>query len=178
MEPRPVKYQGPSWSWAGINGPVCLHDCGNQFKSSNQLDSCVKVIDCRIQFRDTNSKLSDQFGAIESGALVLKGQLRKAKWVRHQNALRGGPLNVRPVRIRADAIEEDFVDANIKSIPVFLLTLALSKYVIKGLVLRKIGNDMYSRLGLFDCYESFHTDMFSKILDWLNDAECGMITIV
>lgn len=69
--PRPNNYQGPSWSWTGINGPIsfllaqsCTRDCR------------AALLNADIKFVNTNAR----YGSVRQGILMLKGRLRKASW--------------------------------------------------------------------------------------------------
>ncbi|KAI1414620.1 heterokaryon incompatibility protein-domain-containing protein [Hypoxylon sp. FL1857] len=72
--PRPIDYQGPSWSWTGINGPI-------DFILARACDR-----DCSAQLLDVDIKLVNEYakyGSVQYGILTLKGRLREATW--HRN---------------------------------------------------------------------------------------------
>jgi hypothetical protein len=79
---RPSKYQGPSWSWAGINSPITLHS------RSEQLHKNFKIIKCQVEL-SSKGTMTDidlpKYGAVASGTLEVQGLLRPAKWVPDQS---------------------------------------------------------------------------------------------
>ncbi|KAI0385452.1 heterokaryon incompatibility protein-domain-containing protein [Hypomontagnella monticulosa] len=80
--PRPAIYQGPSWSWVSINGPV-------NFSRARASDR-----DCRAVLVDTKVELVSpyaKYGSIRRGTITLKSRLREAIW--HRN-LTGGLLKL------------------------------------------------------------------------------------
>ncbi|KAI2471527.1 hypothetical protein F4781DRAFT_440170 [Annulohypoxylon bovei var. microspora] len=92
--PRPVHYQGPSWSWTGINGPV-------RFKLARSAER-----DCRAVLFDVDIKLVNEYakyGSVQKGILTLKGRLREVIW--HRNTTEG----VLKLRIGGDPNEETVV---------------------------------------------------------------------
>jgi len=65
---RPAIFQGPSWSWTGINGPVQL-----RYRTDS---SKVSFLDADIGLVNSQAV----YGAIEYGVLGLKGRIRPAIW--------------------------------------------------------------------------------------------------
>lgn len=153
---RPASFQGPSWSWTSVNGPISL-----QTWSPGEFvyhESNLKLIDWNIKLAHEEAP----FGGVVFGHLQVKGLLKPASLV-HDTKLEtqrlkavNGPLYV---SFDEDCLEEEFIDQDGGSTPVYLLSvisLPLShrhgeyrNYGANGLVLRALENHQFSRLGLF-----------------------------
>jgi hypothetical protein len=68
---RPAKYQGPSWSWVGVNSPV---DCFNV--SSENCSACVAVLNVDIQLFEPSAK----YGSVDLGIVHVEGRVAEALW--------------------------------------------------------------------------------------------------
>lgn len=169
LAPRPQEYQGPSWSWAAIDGSITFRTAG----PSGSVDAHFSVVDVHIQPVKSGLDIYDaKFGAVESGRLLLKGKLKAAYWIRPQKMPPGFSLRRNVIRrinysesdpdlsilFRADAIEEEFERADKDHIPVFLLKIferrrspdiVFQSRPPMGLVLRRNGESEYTRLGIF-----------------------------
>lgn len=73
LHDRPKAYQGPSWSWTSINGPVSFPS--GQFNLQRKAELRLHILDSTICLV-TNL---DPYGAVSSGLLRVKGRLRKAR---------------------------------------------------------------------------------------------------
>jgi hypothetical protein len=74
---RPREFQGPSWSWAGIN--VCVFDRVKYSGSTKEHDRfLIKLIDCQIELVSPLTK----FGAVKSGTLLVRGCIKPANWMK------------------------------------------------------------------------------------------------
>lgn len=67
--PRPEQYQGPSWSWVAVNGPVIFLG-----ELSAPASAAVTHVEVRV------SEPAAKYGAVEYGVLGLRGRLRTALW--------------------------------------------------------------------------------------------------
>jgi hypothetical protein len=79
--PRPSEYKDPSWSWAAVNNPIQL--------PPSRLNIAQSFLEIReyptpLQAKGSGADITDtRFNAIEYTALVLKGKLRHAEWIRY-----------------------------------------------------------------------------------------------
>jgi hypothetical protein len=159
LQPRPVKYQGPSWSWAAINSPIsCIDD---DTEAAMWLDDCFQVLDCRVNPQSMRKAQSPLFGAVESGYLVLKGRLRPAELTRLPDNDRGQVIKrskseYSTAKVYLDALEEEFSNSVTNSIPVFLLKMTAPDNfesripVHYGFIFRERLDSNFSRLGVFN----------------------------
>jgi len=76
---RPVEYRAPTWSWASVDGLVtwCDQRWANDFKYTAE----VLSVDVRT--------VSDEFGQVSGGRLVMKGPLPRLSWSNSKNATTG-----------------------------------------------------------------------------------------
>jgi Heterokaryon incompatibility protein (HET) len=152
---RPQSFQGPSWSWTSVNGSVSLDNLSS--------DEFVHH-ESHLELLHWNIKLAHEkapFGGVICGRLWVKGLLRPAYLVYDQKLKIcylegvGGPLHA---SFDKDCLEEVSMD-NSDPTPIYLLSvisLPLSDrsekydaYGAKGLVLRALEKQKFSRLGLF-----------------------------
>jgi hypothetical protein len=199
LQPRPVGYQGPSWSWASVNVPVRLIAIGGE------LDDFFEVLECETKIQAMSREFSvhdASFGAVESGKLVLRGRLQPAEWIRAANladhrqkfAFRKQGVQGSEGRLSGhmypDAIEEEFTHEVTDCIPVFLLKVSNGEE-IQGLVLRRSPQSECSRLGIFGfsrpviASHKYYTNeerserrRIRSDLEWLDDGPVQTITIV
>ncbi len=68
-ERRPEIYQGPSWSWMSVNGPV-------SFSATSTDKTCAKLIRADVSLGDERAS----FGSVSSGLLTLQTRIVKAFW--------------------------------------------------------------------------------------------------
>ncbi|KAF2113578.1 heterokaryon incompatibility protein-domain-containing protein [Lophiotrema nucula] len=76
--PRPHNYQGPSWSWTGIDGPIQFTHRLREFgiHSSYRNDEAYTA-DAELLGHDVTLQVEEApFGAVSSAILTLKGRLR------------------------------------------------------------------------------------------------------
>ncbi|KAK0648540.1 heterokaryon incompatibility protein-domain-containing protein [Cercophora newfieldiana] len=166
LNPRPLEYQGPSWSWTGTNGEV-------DFKYNRA------VREPRLTILDAQTELAvpqAPFGSVKRGHVTVRGRLRKALWfgTSHSNGRtnvlkclsnsdegekEGEPLLI--TKVMPDAIEKEFSASD------FIATQPLEVYLLEfgeltGLGLRGLCGIMlrdasgggsaakrFSRLGVF-----------------------------
>lgn len=192
LKPRSLEYQGPSWSWAAVNGPITITT-----PSLFQVDDSFKVLDCQIRLHSQAPKsgVADKFGAVESGKMVVRGHLQRAELTRGnrvmmpeqtqvlRNRNSKGPEDILPVLMSFDALEEEFAAPDIGFIPVFLLKVGNQEAKeVEGLVLRQKNDTEYSRRGIFEFdemysdYQDLKTEelrdqKYQQDLVWLNDCE-------
>lgn len=197
--PRPLVYQGPTWSWAAVNSPVYLSNSAGE-------DICIEILGCqtRLQGKSAKNTVSDgKYGAVESGIVVLRGRLQPAEWTRRRRSNKSSsPRHYERIRRRDvgdvnstlpaftifDALEEDFAMMDIDVIPIFLLKISSRP---EGLILRPKSNTEYSRVGHFEFHETY-LDSDSRLeeteksrsrryklhSDWLNSGAEQIITLV
>ncbi|KAI1441044.1 heterokaryon incompatibility protein-domain-containing protein [Annulohypoxylon stygium] len=161
--PRPIDYQGPSWSWTGINGPV-------RFRFARFCEQ-----DCRAALLDVDIKLVNayaKFGSVLFGILTMKGRLREAIWCRntskdllklrsreHSQADNSIEITVKYITIYPDTngLEEDIEPSNPTEVSLLEIgncTGSKRRGPI-GLILRALPNEStrsptrFKRLGLF-----------------------------
>ncbi|KAI0113437.1 heterokaryon incompatibility protein-domain-containing protein [Daldinia grandis] len=162
--PRPVRYQGPSWSWTGINGPISFllaRSCGRGCRAE-LLGSDIELVN-----------INARYGSVRRGTLTLKGRLREAIWYKDKT---GGILKLQlGGDSEADVLNEAtwmklmtvFPDTNeaeegtgkLGQIDVSLFEIGncvgLKRRGPLGLILRAVPCDMtclcrrFTRLGLF-----------------------------
>ena len=130
------------------------------------VDRCFEVINSHIQLSAKGARFGtgdSGFGAAGSAELVVTSRLRKAKWVNSDSEpLRYGVEGERllEVSMYPDAVEKDFMEG-INPIPVYPLRIVYKvspEKEISGLVLRKIGDGNFSRLGVFSLRDVFYLD--------------------
>jgi hypothetical protein len=206
LQRRPAEYQGPSWSWVSVNGPVGLSYLRIDHREPRFGDDHFEIFDCQIQFKDKLQEFSsqtNQFGAVKSGTLAVKGRLQQAQWIRNPLMMYSSQRGVirkhsagdegalMGLEMRADAIEDEFSTTDVKFIPIFLLKVTRRPFTA-GLILRHVRDSLYSRLGLFkfslyymdEIYEKpgenfGHRELrFQQELDWLDKGEVQTITII
>jgi hypothetical protein len=152
--PRPHKYQGPSWSWAGIDGPVWFPN------QTRNLECPIDLLDCQWHLKDEKVR----FGAVESASLTVEGHIQLAYWTPSKEEyeddnitfkIRNSEVSI-SANMEADCLEAEFSNTACRHIPVYLLTIKLfvGGEACEGLVLRRLSNDQYSRLGKFNIRNS------------------------
>jgi hypothetical protein len=180
---RPLKYQGPSWSWAAINEPI--DPKGLIMKGDNYFD--FEILDCNISIHKTSASFSvydPSFGAVESASLQLRGGLGPAECTTDEKTLNmqgipvlltkrdhAGQKKSLDTQICLDALEAEFVNRIVGSIPVFLLKVLGP--VPRGLILRHIEGSKFSRLGVFQFRAHARRDV-----EWLNSFPLETITLI
>lgn len=171
FDKRPAKYQGPSWSWVSVDGPVMFLAKPPGERHDPRCSSDLEIIKASIKLRMTHAK----FGAVDSGRLTVKGRLQTAEWAKQgggwdQLRLCPGspdPGNVVALRVFTDAIEADTdgiaTEGKWRTVHLLLVQgprLPAPTYdanpVYSGLMLHRQmgpgssgGNATYSRLGVF-----------------------------
>lgn len=198
--PRPLTYQGPSWSWAGINGHIDLNSCTmagpSEYSSKDftAVDKGFQILDCQVAFHCKGQKKTaipdfdaSKFGSVKSGHLKVRCQLRSAELRRKDKSVAtydnkvsiskpGNLKDVPGVRVLLDCLERE------SCIPVFLVKVITGSQRMRGLLLRKT-EEYYSRIGIFvvdvkalEKHES-KSQGFNEILPWLETGEEHIITI-
>jgi hypothetical protein len=181
---RPAIFQGPSWSWTGINGPVQLRDWAGSSQLSF-LDADIGLVNSQAVY-----------GAVEYGVLGLRGRVRPAIWGGNNRLYHwNGPL------LRFDA-DPDCVETDVPwhpavneageknvSFEIYLLLVRSNERVDKkenitflehaGLILRRSSSPQqgayprFSRLGHFS---SMSSEYALPRPDWKGPEERGMET--
>lgn len=117
--PRPAIYQGPSWSWVAINGPVHFH-----FPETLREDDAE--IRCSLLGHDIDLQLATAaYGAVKSASLVIQGKTRRARWIRGNEPVRGGDFDY--LAYRHDDCPESLTQ-NSSPLPESSLTRMLSEH--------------------------------------------------
>ena len=191
LQPRPLEYQGPSWSWAAINEPILLESRG--VPRDNHVD--VEIVDCNIVIHRASASFSvydPSFGAVESASLKLRGRLGRAEWMydasdgladqvvltKTNDAEQKRELHA---AVYLDALEEEFANGSVGSIPVFLIKIVGP--ITKGLILRHIERSEFSRLGVFLFNNLTGLDekrnvIIRKQIKWLDNSPLETITLI
>lgn len=140
--PRPIHYQGPSWSWTGINGSIEYSGHGGELFAE------VQKVECEPRSTDA------PFGEFISGTLKIRGPSIELDWKYTrandgQHRMDGSQLrHLKGFRAYIDAGEEHWLDAQETDsdwTPVTLLAI----HSRGGIILRKNHDGRLSRLGLF-----------------------------
>ncbi|KAI1172565.1 heterokaryon incompatibility protein-domain-containing protein [Nemania sp. FL0916] len=79
LPPAPTVYQGPSWSWVGVNCQVLL-----VFSRACDRDCRAALLDVDIKLANASAKC----GSVTSAILTLQGKIRRAFWDIGTGALR------------------------------------------------------------------------------------------
>jgi Heterokaryon incompatibility protein (HET) len=128
---RPRVYQGPSWSWVGVNGSITFEDC---------LYACQQGVRPKLETSSIEMDLVDaraRYGAVRRSSIICHVRVRSALWFNElfDNSESGGPaqlllLDARAensedlcVGIEADCLEEAFVDVQDGSISISVLLI-------------------------------------------------------
>ncbi|EON61002.1 hypothetical protein W97_00212 [Coniosporium apollinis CBS 100218] len=187
LTPRPLVYQGPTWSWAAVNSPVYLPTRAGG-------DICIEILGCQTRKSAKYTVSDGRYGAVESGIVVLRGRLQPAEWALSNKFSRerirrrdvGDVNGTLPAFTTFDALEEDFVMMDIDVIPIFLLKVSSRP---EGLILRPKSNTEYSRVGHFE-FDEAHLDLrleetkesrsqrYKMHSDWLDSGAEQIITLV
>jgi hypothetical protein len=193
LKPRPLDYQGPSWSWAAINEPIFATKYPKYRSYTKHVD--MEIVDCEIVIKNGAASFSvydPSFGAVEAASLKLRGRLEKAvceydSESHNKVILRKGdatqPQDKLYAGVNLDALEMEFTDGYAGFIPVFLLVVLVGPEPT-GLILRHIQGAEFSRLGVFDF--DFNRPgrwdrekiITPKQIEWLNSAPVQTITII
>jgi hypothetical protein len=157
---RPQTCQGPSWSWTGITGPITYTEPYCITSIDMKADSSLDFITSEIKLRNEIAP----YGAVEFGHLQGRGRMRPTRWMRGEGCPgKGGQLRLRDTEgwdsalfatFQPDALEDEFVDSAVDSIPVHILDVIqrVPPYCtdsFKGLVLRELQDGRFSRLGVY-----------------------------
>lgn len=157
--PRPETFRAPSWSWAAIDGDPALISLENK--------SCIlEVLECHTELKNPAAP----YGGITGGHLVVRGRLRRAVLSGIKGRIftfAGMPQStkvklatlfhiVEPDREGAeawipmsfDALEQEFQDDADMDIAL-LEVCGHESGASYGLVLRPVGPQRFSRLGVF-----------------------------
>jgi hypothetical protein len=162
--PRPKDFRAPSWSWAAIDGSVHL---AWDVRAGNV---SLQVLECHTKPVFPAAR----YGAVTNGHLVVRGRLRRVvlldldyEGTDYRGLFRirepGGPEFRAPLCL--DAIEQEFSD-NLQQ-PLEIAMLEMYRYgeaTRLGLVLREVGSQKFSRLGLFSQqFDPSYPDEYSKM---------------
>jgi hypothetical protein len=188
---RPKRYQGPSWSWTAINGPVWF--LGNP---RNNDHFCLRDMHCHVCLASPRAP----YGTVHSGELHVTGRLRTAWWTPNVGPGKDFPDNLQLdnidmskktcMRMIPDAIEDERGGTGLQALPVTLLEVSYTGEDgyghefkgPKGLVLWDLGNLRYSRLGVFECHRRFvkapEYNIFEENRRWFDDCQTKRIVII
>lgn len=143
--PRPVEYQGPSWSWTGSNGSIDYSGCSGEICSEVQSVTCEPYSE------------HARFGTFKSGTLKIKGPSIKLDWKYtrpsggQQNSYGSQLRYLRGFQTYVDAGDDHWLDAQESDsdwTPVTLLAINLGG----GIILRENHDGTFSRLGFFQLF--------------------------
>ncbi|OAL31980.1 hypothetical protein AYO22_00850 [Fonsecaea multimorphosa] len=147
---RPEEVRAPSWSWAAVDGEIG--------KFVNMGRPCeLELIDCHVELLSPTAP----YGAVKGGHLTIRGRLRRALLFNvprstAKNDYQGLCHIKEPgqegigsmVPICFDAVEKEFDTSDIINVA-FLKAYGHKSGFCSGLVLRDLGGQRFSRLGLF-----------------------------
>jgi hypothetical protein len=157
---KPLAYQGPSWSWTSINGEVSYADANFRRKEEARLE----LIGCQLELTNRDAP----YGAVRCGRLTVRGRMLPARWMRPGRAILLDfedeyPLRKRDIdgidgvlaaHMEPDALEDEFAETDVDSIPVLLLETSRygrpDEHRSQGLVLRAMEDLLFRRLGTFE----------------------------
>lgn len=167
--PRPSSYQGPSWSWTSVNGAVHFGIC----RKLNDGNINLKVLECSTELQDDRAP----FGAVTSGALVVKGRKLRARWCRTEASeemmdrdvleLEGSDEDMRKsvdVRFSPDAREVEWDEEGRERFDVVLLEIGYeppehrNHHGAIGFALKELEDGFYTRLGIFETSRARQAD--------------------
>lgn len=180
--------QAPSWSWASISGLIFFRPLDTERLARD--------------FGFLGSELENVYGEVQSGTLRFKARLRSAQ---------GEPSDFDMVRCASrgklsgimirDAMEPEYTTHDI--VEVFLLAICSNSVQpasrgrrhqqggtdLRGLVLRNVGPQKYSRLGVFLLkHDSFESSLsrteepvwksYDEQLDWFDEGEVEKFELI
>jgi len=154
MHPRPQAWQGPSWSWISVNGPVEFP----RFKSTGEHEPQIIAIDIEL------ANPADPYGALleGSGRLTVRARMSPAvlRFEERRDGMlevfagsisMGGGNDIFQIPITYDALETEEERGENNAVFLELSTvLGEQKWSTKGLIARGEGNDTFTRIGTFD----------------------------
>ena len=171
---RDSSYRAPSWSWASLDGTLAEYDHGY-----THADSFCRVIDVSI----TPSGL-DPFGEVSDGMIKLCGQL-KVGWriLDHMTSEGGGDGDTQlfygenrrlapsdfPYKLKLGFCELDAFDTR-QALDTPEATLCFRITRTGGLVLQKLDDGRYQRIGLFE--------LDDDKTEWYEDSELVTVVII
>ncbi len=194
LQRRPPTWQGPSWSWTSIDGPVEMPS-----KSASDLE------DMEPQVMDLDLQLSNpdfSYGALVEGTgrLTLRVKLLPAVLdfsgrglfgsleVTGASLARNGSMNVFRLPVEYDALDETDEERD-ENNAVFLELCSRytsESWMCRGLIARSIGDDTFTRVGCFDYHarrsdsESVHAweQRAYRQYCWFNNVDGTVVDIV
>jgi len=147
LSPRPEKYRAPSWSWASTDGLISAEYLEGKLKSDRAAICQARILDCQVQL--ANEDLP--FGEVTRALLKLKGFIKAATLERSSTksasvlSMNSGQDPVKIGYVTFDADEERPEEMHV--IP--LLWDVAGSFVL-GLVMSRVSNGQYRRVGRFD----------------------------
>ncbi len=116
---RPSEYQGPSWSWVGVNGRIDFEDCLFAYHIGARMKLELSAVDGHLVEGQA------RYGAVIRSSLLCSARVRSALWFNEllDKSVSGGPAELllldprasstEEVRlgIEVDCLEDEFVDA-------------------------------------------------------------------
>jgi len=156
-QPRPTKWQGPSWSWTSVNAPV---DFPHLIGSDSKHKPIIMAVDTKLVNPD------DPYGAVQEGScqLIVKARLSPAALrfetdvdgklkARAGSISMGGKADVFEIPISYDAVEPEPERGENNAVFLELSSvLEDHRWSTRGLVARgKGGTNIFIRIGTFDC---------------------------
>lgn len=143
-------------------------------------------------FNFLGSDIGNKFGAIQSGTLLFTARLRPAEWKpSSEHGVIRTSDGILSLHMFEDALEMEYVSQ--VAFPVFLLVIyEWADHAGPGLlvlVLRKMGQQRFSRLGRFEFDKSWKSDAaklgvndqeksYTEQLAWLNEGEMETFGLV
>ncbi|RTE82797.1 hypothetical protein BHE90_002706 [Fusarium euwallaceae] len=159
QHPRPKEFRAPSWSWAAIDGDLSQIDASREPFS-------LEVLECHPELESPAAP----YGAVTGGHLVVRGRLRRAilSGIKRRvdtffeeseptmftlpkifHIVEPGWEGVEAlIPMNFDAVEQEFEDKTNMDIAM-LEVCGHRPLSCHGLILREVGPQKFSRLGLF-----------------------------
>ncbi|KAL9627661.1 MAG: hypothetical protein Q9164_007535, partial [Protoblastenia rupestris] len=135
---RPREYQGPSWSWVGVDGRIDFEDCLFQFHTGVRMKLELSSVDGDLV------EAQARYGAMSRSSLSCRARVRSALWFNEllDKSVSGGPaqlllldpradstVGIR-LGIEADCLEDEFVDALEGTRPISVLLVEVLEHDI------------------------------------------------
>lgn len=171
--PKPKTYRAPSWSWAAVDGGVNWWPAGLGMGGHNQQ---IEIIDHAVELA---------FDAVKYRSLTVKGILKNVFWnVPEKNAkdmdLYDSPNRQRYLG-RGSPDTMDVYAAGSRMVDVLLLYTRSDRREhvehdeVAGLVLEKVSNNVYCRIGIF---QALYDPKEDDIRSFFENCERQVVSLI
>jgi hypothetical protein len=173
--PKPKKNQGPSWSWASVNGEIDLF----RFQNTDELGYIPRILECSTILASEALK----WGAVTGGTLVIEGHLVEVSLSSDRMYLHilGDPEKMKTVAgsIYWDMDPEASTEFSYPSTWLLILSISFHRrrgdvtYDMRGLFLGKLFPDENHHRRL-----AFFAGLWTESsLEWFQSHQCLEATI-